>query len=49
MLSVNMKLNALWPLMHIMLHSFMQPFYGFSGFCPGLPRWAGTRKIKPGR
>ena len=19
----------------------------FSGFCPGLPRWAGTRKVKP--
>jgi len=27
----------------------IQSFYGCSGFCPGLPRWAGTRKVKPGR
>jgi len=24
-----------------------QPFYGLLGFCPGLPRWASTRKVKP--
>jgi len=26
-----------------------QSFYGSSGICLGLPRWAGTRKVKPGR
>jgi len=26
-----------------------QPFYGPSGFCPGLPGWADTRKVPPGR
>jgi len=26
-----------------------QSFYCSSGFCPGLPGWAGTRKVKPGR
>ena len=24
-----------------------QPFYGTLGFCPGLPGWTGTRKVKP--
>jgi len=24
-----------------------QLFYGPLGFCPGLPKWAGTRKVKP--
>ena len=24
-----------------------QPCYGHLGFCPGLPGWAGTRKVKP--
>jgi len=28
-------------------HTHTQSFYGSSGFCPGLPRWAGTRKVKP--
>jgi len=26
-----------------------QPFYSPLGFCPGLPGWADTRKVKPGR
>jgi len=26
---------------------YTQSFYCSSGFCPGLPRWAGTRKVKP--
>jgi len=26
-----------------------QLFYGSSGFCPGLPGSAGSRKVKPGR
>jgi len=26
-----------------------QPFYCSAGICPGLPGWAGTRKVKPGR
>jgi len=25
------------------------PFYDPLGFCPGLPGWAGTRTVKPGR
>jgi len=28
-------------------HTHTQPFYVPLGFCPGLPRWAGTRKVKP--
>ena len=28
-------------------HTHTQSFYGFSGLCPGLPGWAGTRKLKP--
>jgi len=27
--------------------SFSQLFYCCSGICPGLPGWAGTRKVKP--
>jgi len=23
----------------------IHPFYGPLGFCPGLPRWVGTRKL----
>ena len=30
-------------------HTHTQPFYCSSGICPGLPGWAGTRKVKPGR
>jgi len=30
-------------------HTHTQPFYCFSGVCPGQPAWAGTRKVKPGR
>jgi len=30
-------------------HTHTKPFYGPLGFCPGLPRWAGIRKVKPGR
>jgi len=26
-------------------HRQTQSFYGSSGFCPGLPGWAGTRKV----
>ena len=28
-------------------HTYTHLFYGPLGFCPGLPRWAGTRKVKP--
>jgi len=28
-------------------HTHIQVFYGPLGFCPGLPRWASTRKVKP--
>jgi len=28
-------------------HTHTQLFYGPIGFCPGLPRWTGTRKVKP--
>jgi len=31
--------------MHAHTHT---PFYGPHGFFPGLPRLAGTRKVKPG-
>jgi len=34
---------------HAHTHTHTQPFYGPLGFCTGLPRWAGTRKVKPGR
>jgi len=34
---------------HAHTHARTQPFYSPLGFCPGLPRWAGTRKVKPGR
>jgi len=27
-------------------HTHTQPFYCWSGICPGLPGWAGTRKVK---
>jgi len=30
-------------------HTHTQPFFCSSGICPGLPGWAGTRKVKPGR
>jgi len=29
--------------------TYIQPFYGPLGFCPGLLGWASTRKLKPGR
>jgi len=32
---------------HLLL--LLQSFYSSSGFCPGLPGWAGTRNAKPGR
>ena len=28
-------------------HTHTQSFYCYSGFCPGPPGWAGTRKAKP--
>jgi len=28
-------------------HTHTQPLYGPHGFCPGLPRWASIRKVKP--
>jgi len=31
------------------VHTHTQPFCGSLGFCPRLPGWAGTRKVKPGR
>jgi len=34
------------PVLQLLL---LQPFYGPPGVCPGLPGWAGTRKVKPGR
>jgi len=34
---------------HTHTHTHTQPFYSPLEFCPGLPRWAGTRKVKPGR
>jgi len=30
-------------------HTHTQPLYCSSGICLGPPRWAGTRKVKPGR
>jgi len=30
-------------------HTHTQPFYCPSGICPGLPGWAGTRKVKTRR
>jgi len=35
--------------MHAHTHTHTQPFYGPLGFCPGIPRWASTRRVKPGR
>jgi len=32
---------------HTRAHTHTQPFYGLLAFCLGLPRWAGTRKVKP--
>jgi len=29
--------------------SYTQLFYSPLGFCPGLPRWDGTRKVKSAR
>ena len=34
---------------HTHTHTHTQPFYCSAGICPGLPGWAGTRKVKPGR
>jgi len=34
---------------HMNTHARMQLFYGLLGFCPVLPGWAGTWKVKPGR
>jgi len=34
---------------HTHAHTHTQSFYGSSGFGAGLPRWASTRKVKPGR
>jgi len=36
-------------IVHSITHTHTQPFYCSSGICPGPPRWAGTRKVKPGR
>jgi len=36
-------------LCQISTHTHTQPFYCSSGICPGLPGWAGIRKVKPGR
>jgi len=36
-------------LIKITTHTHTQPFYCSSGTCPGPPRWAGTRKVKPER
>ena len=33
----------------ILLPLLLLTFYGYSGFYPGLPGWASTRKVKPGR
>jgi len=30
---------------HACTHTHTQPFYGPLGFCLGLPRWAGTKKV----
>jgi len=32
-----------------MTHTHTQPFYCWSGICPGPPGSAGTRKVKPRR
>ena len=32
---------------HTHTHTVTLVFYGPRGFCPGLPRWAGTRNVKP--
>jgi len=34
---------------HTHTHTHTHPFYGPLGFCLGLPGWASTRKVKPGR
>jgi len=31
------------------IYAHTQPFYRLLGFCLGLPGWASTRKVKPGR
>jgi len=41
--------DHLWDYAHTHTHTRMQPFYSLLGFCPGLPGWASTRKVKPGR
>jgi len=41
--SVNSRISADFSETHT------QPFYCSYGICPGPPRWAGTRKVKPGR
>jgi len=33
--------------MHLSKHTHTQPFYGRLGFCPVLPGWSGSRKVKP--
>jgi len=45
--------GRMWPppltTTYITTHTRTQLFYGLLEFCPGLPRWAGNRKVKPGR
>jgi len=44
MYSLNINLLLL-----LLLLLLLQSFYSSSGFCPGQPGWACTRKVKPGR
>jgi len=43
----HVKEKVILPVTHT--HTHTQPFYCSAGICPGLPGWAGTRKVKPER
>jgi len=42
------KISGYFISIHLSVATHTQLFYCSSGICPGLPGWAGTRKVKPG-
>jgi len=42
-------LSEIWRYLLSRTRTHTQPVYGPLGFCPGLPGWGDTRKVKPGR
>ena len=48
-MQINRMLTLRQQHIHTHTHTYTQLFYCSSGICPGPPRWAGTRKVKPER